>query len=122
MHFIWQNPFRLQIVVKGIKNRYFWILPRIAQESIKIIISTHHHIVPATALIHRTARPSISAMSSLLGISPKCVQLVMIWFRSHVAAPHMYSVCSHGSPTDVSLPGLLLLLLLLKYFIYKRML
>ena len=27
----------------------------------------HHHIVSATALIHRTARPSISAMSSLLG-------------------------------------------------------
>ena len=26
----------------------------------------HHHIVSATALIHRTARPSISAMSSLL--------------------------------------------------------
>ena len=24
----------------------------------------------------------------------------MIWFRSHVEA-----VCSHGSPTDVSLPG-----------------
>ena len=54
----------------------------------------HHHIVPATALIHRTARPSISAMSSLLGISPKCVQLVMIWFRSHVAAPHIQCLFS----------------------------
>ena len=32
------------------------------------------HIVSATALIHRTARPSISAMWSLLGISPKCVR------------------------------------------------
>ena len=41
----------------------------------------HHHIVSATALIHRTARPSISAMSSLLGISPKCVQLVMIMVK-----------------------------------------
>ena len=37
--------------------------------------AAHHHVVSATALIHRTARPSISAMSSLLGISPKCVQL-----------------------------------------------
>ena len=54
----------------------------------------HHHIVSATALIHRTARPSISAMSSLLGISPKCVQLVMIWFRSHVAAPHIQCLFS----------------------------
>ena len=54
--------------------------------------SSHHHIVSATALIHRTARPSISAMSSLLGISPKCVQLVMIWFRSHVAVPHIVFV------------------------------
>ena len=54
----------------------------------------HHHIVSATALIHRTARPSISAMSSLLGNSPKCVQLVMIWFRSHVAAPHMQCLFS----------------------------
>ena len=53
-----------------------------------------HHIVSATALIHRTARPSISAMSSLLGISPKCVQLVMIWFRSHVAAPHIQCLFS----------------------------
>ena len=55
---------------------------------------THHHIVSATVLIHRTARPSISAMSSLLGISPKCVQLVMIWFRSHVAAPHIQCLFS----------------------------
>ena len=63
-------------------------------------------IVSATALIHRTARHSISAMSSLLGISPKCVQLVMIWFRSHVAAPHIGLQCLFsGSPTDVSLPG-----------------
>ena len=52
----------------------------------------HHHIVSATALIHRTARPSIPAMSSLLGISPKCVQLIVIWFRSHVATLHMYTV------------------------------
>ena len=54
----------------------------------------HNHIVSATALIHRTARPSISAMSSLLGISPKCVKLVMIWFRSHVAAPHIQCLFS----------------------------
>ena len=40
----------------------------------QVCSTTHHHIVSATALIHRTARPSISAMSSLLGISPKCVQ------------------------------------------------
>ena len=38
MYFIWQNPFRLQIVVKSIKkNRHFWIQPRITQESIKIL-------------------------------------------------------------------------------------
>ena len=55
------------------------------------------HIVSATALIHRTARPSISVMSSLLGISPKCVQLVMIWFRSHVAAPHIQCLFSRKS-------------------------
>ena len=35
-----QSPFRLQIVVKCIKNRHFWSLPRIEQESIKILIST----------------------------------------------------------------------------------
>ena len=58
------------------------------------ILNGYHHIVSATALIHRTARPSISAMSSLLGISPKCVQLVMIWFRSHVAAPHIQCLFS----------------------------
>ena len=60
----------------------------------QVCSTTHHHIVSATALIHRTARPSISAMSSLLGISPKCVQLVMIWFRSHVAAPHIQCLFS----------------------------
>ena len=37
----------------------------------KVSLHHDHHIVSATALIHRTARPSISAMSSLLGISPK---------------------------------------------------
>ena len=37
VYFIWQNPFRLQIVVKSIKNRHFWILPRIAQESVKYL-------------------------------------------------------------------------------------
>ena len=36
-----------------------------------MIFVDHHHIVSATALIHRTARPSISAMWSLLGISPE---------------------------------------------------
>ena len=64
-----------------------------------------HHIVSAMALSHRTYPSFISAMSSRLGLSPKCVQLVMMWFRSHVAAPHMYSFCCPGSPTDVSLPG-----------------
>ena len=65
----------------------------------------HHHVVSATALSHRTYPPFISAMSSTPGLSPKCVQLVMIWFRSHVAAPHIYSFRSHDIPTDVSLPG-----------------
>ena len=36
MDFRWQNPFRLQIVVESIKNRHFCILPRIAQESIRV--------------------------------------------------------------------------------------
>ena len=34
-----------------------------------------HHVVSVTALIHRTDRSSIFAMSRLLGLSPKCVQL-----------------------------------------------
>ena len=29
-----------------------------------------------------------------LGLSPKCVQLVMMWFRSHVAAPHIQFLLS----------------------------
>ena len=37
--FIWRNPFRLQIVVRSIKNKHFWILSRTAQESFKILIS-----------------------------------------------------------------------------------
>ena len=65
----------------------------------------HHHIVSATALIHRTAQPSISAMSSLLDISPKCVQLVLINYGSdRMWLRRTYSVCSHGSPTDVGRP------------------
>ena len=43
------------------------------------------HILSATALIHRTARPSIPAMSSLFGLSPKCRQFLIMWLRSHVA-------------------------------------
>ena len=62
------------------------------------------HVVSVTALSHRTDRPSISAMSSLLGLSPKCVQLVIMWPRSHVTAPHI-QFFSPGSPTGVSLPG-----------------
>ena len=65
----------------------------------------HHHIVSATALIHRTARPSIAAKSSLFGLSPKCRQFVIMWPRSHVAAPHTHRFRSLGSPTDVVLPG-----------------
>ena len=54
----------------------------------------HHHIVSAMALSHRTYPSFISAMSSRLGLSPKCVQLVMMWFRSHVAAPHIQFLLS----------------------------
>ena len=25
MYFIWRNPLRLHIIIKSIKNRYFWI-------------------------------------------------------------------------------------------------
>ena len=70
----------------------------------------HHHIVSAMALSHRTYPSFISAISSRLGLSPKCVQLVMMWFRSRVAAPlgsrsfgsmlylfRLLSVCSHCS-------------------------
>ena len=42
----------------------------------------HHHVVSGKALIHRTARPSISVMSSLVGLSLKCWQLVITWPRS----------------------------------------
>ena len=55
---------------------------------------THHHIVSAMALSHRTYPSFISAISSRLGLSPKCVQLVMMWFRSHVAAPHIQFLLS----------------------------
>ena len=41
----------------------------------------HHHVVSATTLSHHTYQSFISAMSATLGLSPKCVQLVMIWFR-----------------------------------------
>ena len=44
------------------------------------ILISHHHV--------------FSAMSSTLGLSPKCVQLVMMWFRSHVAAPHIQFLLS----------------------------
>ena len=40
IHFIWQNPFRLQIMVKTIKTGISGFKPRIIQESIKILIST----------------------------------------------------------------------------------
>ena len=56
--------------------------------------SSHHHVLSVTALSHRTARPSIFAMSSLIGLSPKCRQFVLLWPRSHVAAPHMQVLLS----------------------------
>ena len=56
--------------------------------------NSHHHIVSAMALSHRTYPSFISAISSRLGLSPKCVQLVMMWFRSHVAAPHIQFLLS----------------------------
>ena len=58
----------------------------------------HHHIVSATALIHRTARPSISAMSSLLGISPKCVQLIINEKGTLMAKLGRLSVCAKTGP------------------------
>ena len=53
-----------------------------------------HHIVSAMAPSHRAYPSFISAISSRLGLSPKCVQLVMMWFRSHVAAPHIQFLLS----------------------------
>ena len=50
--------------------------------------SDHHHVESATALSHRTYRPLILAMSSLIGLSPNVVQLIIMWLRSHVAEPH----------------------------------
>ena len=44
----------------------------------------------ATARIH----PSFLPCRFRLGLSPKCVQLVMMWFRSHVAAPHIQFLLS----------------------------
>ena len=62
------------------------------------------HIVSATALIRRTARSSIPAISSLLGLSPKCRQFVIMWARSQwPRRTHRFR--SPGSPTDASLPG-----------------
>ena len=58
------------------------------------ILISHHHVLSAMALSHRTYPSFISAMSSTLGLSPKCVQLVMMWFRSHVAAPHIQFLLS----------------------------
>ena len=58
------------------------------------LFNHHHHIVSAMALSHRTYPSFISAISSRLGLSPKCVQLVMMWFRSHVAAPHIQFLLS----------------------------
>ena len=45
------------------------------------VLPPSHHIVSAMALSHRTYPSFISAISSRLGLSPKCVQLVMMWFR-----------------------------------------
>ena len=56
--------------------------------------TSHHHVVPATALSHRTARPSIFAMSSLFGLSPKSLQFVIMWPKSHVAVPHIQVLLS----------------------------
>ena len=53
-----------------------------------------HHVVSATALSHRTARPSIVAMSSLFGLSLKTLQFAITWPRSDVAAPHIQVLLS----------------------------
>ena len=62
----------------GLINRYFRHI-----ETKPLI-----HTVSPTAFIHRTARSSITVISSLFGLSPKCRQFVIMWPRSHVAAPH----------------------------------
>ena len=53
----------------------------------------NHHVVSAMALSHRTYPPSF-LQCRLRSVSPKCVQLVMIWFRSHVAEPHIQFLLS----------------------------
>ena len=40
VYFVCQNPFWLQFVVKKNIEKYFWIVPRMTQESIEILIST----------------------------------------------------------------------------------
>ena len=50
--------------------------------------------VSASALSHRTARPSNFAMSSLFSLSSKCQQFVIMWPRSHVAVPHVQVLLS----------------------------
>ena len=56
------------------------------------------------ALSHRTYPSFISAMSSKLCLSPKCVQLVMVYGSGRMWLRRTYSFCCPGNPTDVSLP------------------
>ena len=78
----------LDLFLSGSSTRYTHV------HTFTFTAATGRHIVSAMALSHRTYPSSISAMSSRLGLSPKCVQLVMVWFRSHVAAPHIQLLLS----------------------------
>ena len=69
-------------------------LVRIVYKVSELHTESNHHVVSAMVLSHRTYPSFISAMSSTLGLSPKCVQRVMIWFRSHVAASHIQFLLS----------------------------
>ena len=60
----------------------------------------------ATALSQRTYLSFISAMSYLVGLSPECVQLVMIMVQIACGcAAHTGFALAPGSPTDVSPSG-----------------
>ena len=77
------------LLITCIPLQHFQSVPNNVQQCTTYLRSTVLVAPPCEQL-----RPSISPMSSLLGISPKCVQLVMIWFRSHVAAPHIQCLFS----------------------------
>ena len=65
------------------------IAPTILKETVEQV---SHHIVSAMALSHRTYPSFISAMSSRLGLSPKCVQLVLMMMQISMSLAHVFNM------------------------------